>query len=213
MDGFSRILEKKLCHLLCTRLYQLTNFLLHTVAIAPSNRTIWIKIVVRYRICSYPSILIIYNHFHTVTPIIIHISFCPINGTAIRFKVWIVPYDSKKSTWLWLRNYQVKVEKILKGSLDSIPSPSVKIQIFGGKVCLRYKSKTLLGIVNKLLKTKGLLTSSNNVLPYYIWIKPGYSIRNWNQVIVAGTDPRSDFDKSIGAGSFFLKKETFFQIF
>ena len=32
-----------------------------------------------------------------------------------------------------------KVEKILKGSLDSIPSPStsVKIQNMGGKVCLR----------------------------------------------------------------------------
>ena len=31
----------------------------------------------------------------------------------------------------------IKVEKILKGSLDSIPSPSpsVKIQIMGGKVC------------------------------------------------------------------------------
>ena len=30
-----------------------------------------------------------------------------------------------------------KVERILKGSLDSIlsPSPSVKIQIMGGKVC------------------------------------------------------------------------------
>ena len=36
-----------------------------------------------------------------------------------------------------------KVEKILKGSLDSIPSPSVKIQIMGGKVCLRYKGKAL----------------------------------------------------------------------
>ena len=36
-----------------------------------------------------------------------------------------------------------KVEKILKGSLDSIPSPSpsVKIQIMGGKVCLRCKGK------------------------------------------------------------------------
>ena len=32
-----------------------------------------------------------------------------------------------------------KVEKILKGTLDSIPSPSpsVKIQIIGGKVYLR----------------------------------------------------------------------------
>ena len=33
----------------------------------------------------------------------------------------------------------IKVEKILKGSLDSIPSPSplVKIQIMGGKGCLQ----------------------------------------------------------------------------
>ena len=63
-----------------------------------------------------------------------------------------------------------KVEKILKGSLDSIPSPShsVKIQIMGGKVCLGCKGKTLLGIVNKCLKTKSLLTSTSNVLPYCI---------------------------------------------
>ena len=47
-----------------------------------------------------------------------------------------------------------KVEKILKGNLDSIWSPSVKIQIMGGKDCLRCKGKTLLGIVNTLLKTK-----------------------------------------------------------
>ena len=45
-----------------------------------------------------------------------------------------------------------KVEKILKGSLDLITSPSVKIQIMGGKVCLMCKGKTLLGDVNKLLK-------------------------------------------------------------
>ena len=63
-----------------------------------------------------------------------------------------------------------KVEKILKGSLDSIqsPSPSVKMQIMGVKDGLRCKSKTLLGIVNKHLKTKSLLTSPSNVLPYYI---------------------------------------------
>jgi len=48
------------------------------------------------------------------------------------------------------------------------PSPSVKIQIIGRKVCLRCKGKTLLGIVQKLLKTKSLLTSLNNVLPYYL---------------------------------------------
>ena len=43
-------------------------------------------------------------------------------------------------------NLACKVEKILKGSLDLIPSPlnSVKIQILGGKICLRCKSKTLL---------------------------------------------------------------------
>ena len=59
------------------------------------------------------------------------------------------------------------VENILKGSLDLIPSPStsVKIQIMGGKVCLRCKGKILLGFVDKLLKTKSLMTS---VLPYYL---------------------------------------------
>ena len=45
-----------------------------------------------------------------------------------------------------------KVEKILKGSLDSIPSPSPSVKIQGD--------------VNKLLKTKSLLTSPSNVLPY-----------------------------------------------
>ena len=37
------------------------------------------------------------------------------------------------------KNLVFKVEKILKGSLDSIPSPSLslKIQIIGGKVYLR----------------------------------------------------------------------------
>ena len=41
--------------------------------------------------------------------------------------------------------YTGKVENILKGRLDSIPSPSpsMKIQIMGGKVCLRNKGKTL----------------------------------------------------------------------
>ena len=64
----------------------------------------------------------------------------------------------------------VKVEKISKGSLDSIPSPSpsVKIQIMGGKVCHMCKGKTLLVIVNKVLKTKSLLTSPYNVLLYYL---------------------------------------------
>ena len=63
-----------------------------------------------------------------------------------------------------------KVENILKGSLNLIssPSPSVEIQIMGGKVCLRCKDKTLLGVVNKHLKIKSLLTSSGNVLLHYL---------------------------------------------
>ena len=63
-----------------------------------------------------------------------------------------------------------KVEIFLKGGLDLLPSPSpsVKIQIMGWKVGLECKGKTLLGGVNKLLKTKSLLTSHNNVLPYYL---------------------------------------------
>ena len=62
---------------------------------------------------------------------------------------------------------EFEVEKIVKGSLDSIssPSPSVKIQIMGGKYCLRCKGKTLQGVVNKLLKTKSVLTSPRNDLP------------------------------------------------
>ena len=43
-------------------------------------------------------------------------------------------------------NLTYKVEHVLNGGLVSIPSPSplVKIQIMGGKVCLRCKGKTLL---------------------------------------------------------------------
>ena len=60
-----------------------------------------------------------------------------------------------------------KVKKILEDSLDSIPSPSpsVKIQIMDGKVGLRCKGKTLMGIVNKLFCTKSLLTTYGNVWP------------------------------------------------
>ena len=41
-----------------------------------------------------------------------------------------------------------KVENISKGSPDSIPSPShlMKIQIMGGKFCLKHRGKTLLPI-------------------------------------------------------------------
>ena len=57
-------------------------------------------------------------------------------------------YVDKKG-WLVGSIVVDKVEKILKGSLDSIPSlsPSEKM---GRKVCLRCKGKILLGVVNKL---------------------------------------------------------------
>ena len=50
---------------------------------------------------------------------------------------------NRNNIWSWqnlgriLENefIKVRVEKILKGCLDWIPSPSVKIQIMGGKVC------------------------------------------------------------------------------
>ena len=65
--------------------------------------------------------------------------------------------------------YLLPLEKNIPGSpLIPSSSPSVKIQIVGGKVCLRCKGKTLLGVVNKLLKTERLLTSPSNVLPYYL---------------------------------------------
>ena len=48
------------------------------------------------------------------------------------------------------------------------PSPSVKIQIIGGKIYLRCKGKTLLGDVNKLFVFKGLLTMPSNILPLHL---------------------------------------------
>ena len=75
-------------------------------------------------------------------------------------------YEAEFEMWADLGQLG-KVEKILKGSQDSIPSPSpsVKIQIMAWKVCLRCKGKMLLGVVNEILKTKSLLTSPSNILP------------------------------------------------
>ena len=58
--------------------------------------------------------------------------------------------------------FQNKIEKILKGSLNLIPSPSpsVRIQVMGWKVCIRCEGKTLLGAVKNLLDTNSLLTSN-----------------------------------------------------
>ena len=48
--------------------------------------------------------------------------------------------------------------------LTPSPSPSVKIQIMGGKVGFMCKGKTLLSVVNKLFCPKRLLTMPSNVL-------------------------------------------------
>ena len=68
----------------------------------------------------------------------------------------LMPETIKKKWVGYVKFDHGKVEKFLKGSLDSIQSPStsVKIQIVGEKVCLRWKGKILPGVVNKVLKTK-----------------------------------------------------------
>ena len=93
-------------------------------------------------------------------------------ATATFYKRWYKLFLNKvsslrKSTENSFVANLLKVEKILKGSLYSIPSPSplVKIQIKDRKVCLGGKDKTLLGFVNKHLKTKSLLTTPSNVWP------------------------------------------------
>ena len=122
-----------------------------------------------------------HSQLHTYLTILIINMWCITEPFIMSYLLWSIRMKETQvlnilfeSThkWMFVRknNVSVKVEKIVKDSLDSIssPSPSVKIQIMGRKVCLRCKGKTLLGIVNKLLKTKSLLTSPNNVLPHYL---------------------------------------------
>ena len=78
---------------------------------------------------------------------------------------------TKDKSWA-IRKTSILIDElgnILKGSLDSIPSPSpyMKIQIMGGKVYLQCKGKTLLGDVNKLFVFKCLLTTPCKVLPLH----------------------------------------------
>ena len=69
---------------------------------------------------------------------------------------WFLKFVKLFDELIKIDKWKVKVKKILEDCRNSIPSPSVKIQIMGGKVGLRCKGKTLLGIVNKLLETKSL---------------------------------------------------------
>ena len=73
--------------------------------------------------------------------------------------------DSQNEIYSSLSQIPLKVENFLKGSLDSIPSPSpsVKIQIMVGKVCLRCKgqliSKGLFAILEFFQKTNETIRS------------------------------------------------------
>ena len=88
-------------------------------------------------------------------------------------------YQISKQTFI-CHTYFDKVEKILKGSLDLIPSPSpsMKIQIMGGKVCFRCKGKTLLYLVHKFLKTINLLTSLSRQ-QFEFSLNPGYLLKSF----------------------------------
>ena len=71
-------------------------------------------------------------------------SQCSMNKVCLTEK-WLYVLTNLQVCYLnFLQDF--KVEKILEGCLDLIPSPSlsVKIQIMGTKVCLRCKCKTLL---------------------------------------------------------------------
>ena len=71
------------------------------------------------------------------------------------------------------------------------PSWSVKIQnIMGGKVCLRCKGKTLLGIVNKLFIYKKMLTTiwifdegEGDVIKFKLPFKIFSALLQWTQSI------------------------------
>ena len=93
---------------------------------------------------------------------------------------------------IWEFKNIFKVEKNLKGGPDLISSPWEKFK--SCEVWLRCRGKTLLGVVNKHLKTKSLLTSPSNALSYYlkktfpptIWIfpevmgsNPGYPVKSF----------------------------------
>ena len=104
----------------------------------------------------YPFLFLLHLWSHLERLIFSLVNRIPMFSVLIVVRIHVI-YDTY--------NYTIKVEKILKGSLNLIPSPipSVKIQIMGGKVCLRCKGRKLLGIINKFLKTKSLLTSPSNV--------------------------------------------------
>ena len=88
------------------------------------------------------------NHIIVILRFPIYITFYPFNFlmyfSVLSMELIIIEQVPFKPYCFISRvNFISKVEKTLKGSLDLIPSPSpsVKIQIMGGKVCLRCKGK------------------------------------------------------------------------
>ena len=59
-----------------------------------------------------------------------------------------------------------KEEKILKCNLNLFSSPSLKIQIMGKKVRLSCEGKTLLGVVNKLLKIEKFVDNAQKCFAF-----------------------------------------------
>ena len=59
-----------------------------------------------------------------------------------------------------------KVEKILKGNLNSVPSPSVKIQIMGGKVYLTCKGKTFAGCCQQTFENKKFVDNTQQCFAF-----------------------------------------------
>ena len=77
---------------------------------------------------------------------LLHIVFFPTFSLSFRRHIQSyfgmhAEFDKYQITETNAREMVIKIEIILKCSLDSIPSPSpsVNIQIMGGKVCLRFE--------------------------------------------------------------------------
>ena len=86
------------------------------------------------------------------------------------FKRFVIKYVQLR--YVNQTNFEIpsKVEKILKGSLDSIslPSLSVKIQIMDGKVCLITSSKLSRQLFEFSLKVKVMRSNPGYLLKSFL---------------------------------------------
>ena len=81
-----------------------------------------------------------------------HTIFDPIQNKAIETGIdfLIADIERKKLFLCFDKRFLIKKEKISKGSLDSIPSPSVKIQTMGRKFACCVKAKHYLALSTNL---------------------------------------------------------------